>query len=169
MIAHYHKTLFITIVFQIFTAAKHSCFVKTDIDFICAKNADAFANYYEVNGLGIATSLWNLPFNDQMFTSVCSNTGLEECREIPTIISEAYRVLIPGGRIVLRCIDADKAQGRNLFQTYGFSTEEMISMLKKVRLYSNVENVEELLLSCGFKMIARETDKDLGYIIVYEK
>ena len=71
-------------------------YMGVDIDFVCAKNADALAKYYNINGLGIATSLWKLPFDDCLFTSVCCNAGLEECREIPTIVEEAYRVLMLG-------------------------------------------------------------------------
>ena len=33
-------------------------YMGVDIDFVCAKNADALAKYYNINGLGIATSLW---------------------------------------------------------------------------------------------------------------
>ncbi len=43
-------------------------YVGVDIDFICAKNADSIAKHFNVNGLGIATSLWNLPFDDGIFT-----------------------------------------------------------------------------------------------------
>ena len=85
-----------------------------------------------INGLGIATSLWHLPFEDNMFTSVCSNAGLEECREIPTIIQEAYRVLMPGGKIVLRCLNTDKTQSYARFEQYGFSEEEMIASFKHI-------------------------------------
>ena len=82
-------------------------YMGVDIDFVCAKNADALAKYYGINGLGIATSLWKLPFDDCMFTSVCSNVGLEECREIPTIVAEAYRVLKPGGLFITQQVGTE--------------------------------------------------------------
>ncbi len=144
-------------------------YMGVDIDFICAKNADALAKYYHINGLGIATSLWNLPFEDRMFTSVCCNAGLEECREIPTILSEACRVLAPKGRIVLHCLEGCKAQGRDLFDRYGFSEEEMLYWLKKVRLYVSADEVEKLLSVYGLKKIERKTDETLGCILIYEK
>ena len=144
-------------------------YMGVDIDFVCAKNADALAKYYGINGLGIATSLWKLPFDDCMFTSVCSNVGLEECREIPTIVAEAYRVLKPGGKIVLHCVNTRKMQSYERFEQYGFSEEEMIYWSKEVRLYTSAEGVEELLNDAGFNFYRRLVDEKLGSILVYEK
>ncbi len=144
-------------------------YMGVDIDFVCAKNADAIAKYYNINGLGVATSLWKLPFDDCMFTSVCSNAGLEECREIPTIIREAYRVLAPGGKIVLHCLNTNKIQNYEMFEQYGFSSEEIIYWLKQVRMYASVECVERLLSDFGFKFKKRMIDKKLGSILVFQK
>ena len=144
-------------------------YMGVDIDFVCAKNADALAKYYGINGLGIATSLWKLPFDDCMFTSVCSNVGLEECREIPTIVAEAYRVLKPGGKIVLHCVNTRKMQSYERFEHYGFSEDEMIYWSKEVRLYTSAAGIEELLTVVGFKFYSRLIDEKLGCILVFEK
>ena len=144
-------------------------YMGVDIDFVCAKNADALAKYYGINGLGIATSLWKLPFDDCMFTSVCSNVGLEECREIPTIVAEAYRVLKPGGKIVMHCVNTRKMQSYERFEQYGFSEEEMIYWSKEVRMYTSAEGVEELLNDAGFNFYRRLVDEKLGSILVFEK
>ena len=144
-------------------------YMGADMDFVCAKNADALAKYYNVNGLGIAASLWNLPFEDRMFTSVCCNAGLEECREIPAILREAYRVLAPKGRIVLHCLGWRKAQGRDLFDRYGFSEAEALRWLKAVHLYADPHDVDRQLLDLGMISTARKTDAALGEILIYEK
>ena len=144
-------------------------YIGADIDFLCTKNADAIAQYYNINGLGITTTLWNLPFEDNIFTSICSNVGLEECREIPTIIKEAYRVLSPKGRIVLHCIDRDKTQSRDLFESYGFTDDEIDYWLKQIRMYSSAEETEKLLSAVGFSFVERKQDNALGYVLVYEK
>ena len=144
-------------------------YMGVDIDFGCAKNADALAKYYNINGLGIATSLWRLPFDDCMFTSVCCNAGLEECREVPTIIKEAYRVLKPGGKITLHCVNTNKIQSYPRFEEYGFSEEEMIFWLKQIRMFASIESLEELLTHCGFKLFKKMTDERLGSILVFEK
>ena len=147
----------------------HDYYMGVDIDFVCAKNADALAKYYNINGLGIATSLWKLPFADSMFTSVCSNVGLDECWEIPTIVAEAYRVLKPGGKIVLHCVSTRKMQSYERFEQYGFSEEEMIFWSKEIRMYTSPQGVEELLNSAGFKFYGRLVDEKLGSILVFEK
>ena len=144
-------------------------YMGVDIDFVCAKNADALAKYYGINGLGIATSLWKLPFDDCMFTSVCCNAGLEECREIPTIIEEAYRALMPGGKIVLHCLNTNKMQAYERFEQYDFSDEEVIYWAKQIRMYTSAEGVEELLKAVGFKFYKRMMNEKLGSILVFEK
>lgn len=144
-------------------------YMGVDIDFACAKNADAMAKYYKVNGLGIATSLWNLPFEDGIFTSVCSNAGLEECREIPTILTEAVRVLAPKGRITIHCLNRESVLWYSYFEKYGFTSAEAKDLLRKVRLFSDVEQVKELLRSNGLSLIDQKNDEKLGHIIVFEK
>ena len=104
-----------------------------------------------------------------MFPAVCCNAGLEECREIPTIIEEAYRVLMPGGKIVLHCLNTNKMQAYARFEQYGFSKEEMIYWAKQIRMYTSAEGVEELLRALGFKFYKQLMDEKLGSILVFEK
>ncbi len=144
-------------------------YMGVDIDFVCAKNADALAKYYQVNGLGISTSLWNLPFDDEMFTSICSNAGLEECREIPTILAEAARVLSPEGRITIHCLRQENALWYSYFEKYGFTQAETKEWLCKVRLFSDVDQVKELLKSNGLSLVDQKDDEKLGHIIVFKK
>ncbi len=144
-------------------------YMGADIDFVCAKNADALAKYYKVNGLGIATSLWSLPFDNEMFTSVCSNAGLEECREIPTILTEAVRVLAPKGRFIIHCLRQEKTLWYSYFQRYGFSPSEARDWLCKIRLFSDVDQVKELLTENGLFLLDEKDDEKLGHIIVFEK
>ncbi len=144
-------------------------YMGVDIDFVCAKNADAIAKYYEVNGLGIATSLWNLPFEDNMFTCVFANAGLEECREIPTILKEAVRVLTEKGRLVIRCLKPQKVLWYSEFAKYGFSDEDTIKWLKRVRLYANAEQVKNMAVNNGLICIEEIFHDRLGHILVFEK
>lgn len=144
-------------------------YMGVDIDFICAKNADAIAKYYGVNGLGIASSLWNLPFEDEMFTSICCSHGLGECRAVPTILKEAVRVLAPGGRMVLRLELPARAQRRDLFEIYDFSDEERSTLLRKVRMYADYEQIEELLCDLGLKKLDMLHIEGSGHVIVFQK
>ena len=145
------------------------CYIGVDIDFVCAKNADALAKYYGISGLGMATSLWQLPFDDAIFTSVCCNAGLEECREIPTILTEAVRVLEPDGSLVIRCLRKEKVLWYSLFKRYGFSEEEAENWLSQVRLFSGVEQVKKILFDKGLTLIEQKDDDVLGHIMVFRK
>ncbi len=144
-------------------------YIGVDIDFTCAKNADALAKHFGVNGLGIATSLWNMPFDDEMFTCVCSNVGLEECREIPTILKEAIRVLASGGRLVLHCVHAEKSPWYPYFAKYGFFTDQARDWLQALRLYAGIEQIEYLAKRCGLKAVKKYFDQVRGAVLVFEK
>lgn len=100
---------------------------------------------------------------------VCSNAGLEECREIPTILKEAVRVLKPHGRLVLHCLNREKSIWISLFLKYGFSTEEAMDWLRKVRLFAEVEQIEALALDMNLRVIDKKSDVKLGHILVFEK
>ena len=145
------------------------CYIGVDIDFVCAKNADALAKHYGINGLGMATSLWHLPFDDAMFSSVCCNAGLEECREIPTILTEAVRVLTPDGALVIRCLCREKVLWYSIFEQYGFCVEEAKNWLRQVRLFSDVEQVKNILFDMGLTLVEQIDDGVLGHIIVFQK
>lgn len=144
-------------------------YMGADIDFICAKNADAIAKYYGVNGLGIASSLWDLPFEDGIFTSVCCSEGIDECREVPTILKEAVRVLAPGGRMVFRLKRPPFEQRRGVFELYDISSEEKSSLLRKVRMYADYKHIEELLSDLGLKKLDMLHFEGSGRVIVFEK
>lgn len=142
-----------------------------DIDFRCAKNADGLAKHYGVRGLGMAASLWNLPFDDGVFSSVCCHCGLNECREVPTILREAVRVLAPSGRIVLSCLNLDRvSMGLPCFLSYGFSEEEATALMERVRMYAGFASVDRILTALGcIRVDSRPWENGAGRTLVYEK
>ncbi len=144
-------------------------YIGVDIDFLCAKNADAIAKYFGVNGLGIATSLWDMPFDNGMFTSICCNQGLEECREIPTIIHEASRILMPFGKLVLRCKKLEGTTWHSYFDKYGFSTEEARMWLRRLRLYSDFEQIKEIASENGLRLLGEKGHNGIWNVLVFEK
>lgn len=156
-----------TAIMKIMSATDY--YMGVDIDFICAKNADAIAKYFDVKGLGMATSLWQLPLENNMFTSVCCNAGLEECREIETVLSEGYRVLTHKGRLVLHTLHSDKIAWFSYFMEYGFTPKETLNWLRKVRLFASEKQVVELLTGYGMKCVEIKKHDALGYILVFEK
>lgn len=139
-----------------------------DIDFKCAKNSDGILSYFGKRGVGIATSLWNLPFDDETFSTICSHFGIDECREIGTVLSEAVRFLKPGGRIVLASNESGYRRTRSYFDMYGIERPEAQNLLKLVRHYADKQQIDAIMS----KHRLTETDyKSIGerYVAVYKK
>ena len=124
-------------------------YAGVDIDFICAKNADAIGRYYEKNAIGICASLWNLPFSDNLFDVVCSHFGFDECREIPTILKEAIRVLKPGGKFVSVSRHNAWLRRHEIFESYDIGENEALELMRKVRLYADFEQFDALAIEAG--------------------
>lgn len=146
-------------------------YIGADIDFRCAKTAEGMGKYYGVQALGMCCNLWKLPFDDGIFSVVCSRGGLEECREIPTILREAARVLRPGGRAVLHCKESGylHAPHRRLFDQFGFDRVEAETWLGDVRLFANLEQLDETAEGLGLtRTSVRHFDGEC-FVAVYTK
>ena len=124
-------------------------YMGVDIDFVCAKNADAIGRYYGKNAIGICSSLWNLPFSDNLFDVVCSHFGFDECREIPTILKEAVRVLKPGGRFVSVSRHNIWLRRHEIFENYDIGEKEAMELMRKARLYTDFEQLDALAMEMG--------------------
>jgi len=143
-------------------------YTGVDIDFLCAKNADGILRHYDKSGVGIAASLWDLPFEDETFSVICSNLGLDECREVPAILKEAARVLKPNGRMVFSCNNAKYRRIKRCFDLYGFSEEEATECIKRVRLYVDHTELSAEMQRLGFAESAyRQFDNK--YVVEYTK
>ncbi len=143
-------------------------YVGVDIDYKCAKNAEGILRHYGRFGVGIATSLWNLPFDDETFNVVCSHLGIDECREVPTILSEAVRVLEPGGRIVLTLNDSGYRRIDYYCDIYNIGKDEALDCLRRVRKYADRTQVEEIM--AGLNMTFTDFWQfDGRYVVVYTK
>lgn len=125
-------------------------YIGVDIDFVCAKNADAIGRIYQKNALGVCASLWHLPFEDNLFDVVCSHFGLDECREIPTILDEATRVLKVGGKLVLVSRHNTWLRRHAIFEKYGIDEKQVLNLMQQVRLYADFEQLDALVKERGF-------------------
>ncbi len=139
-----------------------------DIDFICAKNADGILSHYGKRGFGIASSLWNLPFDDETFFTVCSHFGIDECREIGTVLSEAVRVLKPGGRIVLASNESGYRRTKPYFDMYGIDRPEAMKLLRQVRHYADKQQLDSIMSGFGLTEISCKSFGE-RYVAVYKK
>lgn len=143
-------------------------YTGVDIDFKCAKNADGILKHYGKLGYGIATSLWNLPFDDETFSVACSHMGLDECREVPTILSEAARVLKPNGRMVFACDNTKYHRLKRCFDLYGFTEAEAMECIKRARLCADNAWLSAEMHQLGFTETAFFQD-NIRYVVEYTK
>ncbi len=81
-----------------------------------------------------------MPFSDNLFDVVCSHFGFDECREIPTILKEAARVLKPGGRFVSVSRHNAWLRRHDIFEKYDIGENEALKLMRKVRLYTDFEH-----------------------------
>ncbi len=128
-------------------------YMGVDIDFLCAKNADAIGRYYGKNAIGICSSLWNLPFSDNLFDVVCSHFGFDECREIPTILKEAVRVLKPGGKFVSVSRHNIWLRRHGIFEKYDIDESEAMELMNQARLYTDFEHFDTLAVEAGLAKV----------------
>ncbi len=139
-----------------------------DIDFKCAKNADGILAHFGKRGVGIATSLWNMPFEDGTFSTVCSHFGIDECREIGAVLSEAARVLKPGGRLVLASNESGYRRTKHYFDLYGIARKDALKMLKQVRHYADKKQIDGIMSGLGIREIFYKSFGE-RYVAGYEK
>ena len=127
--------------------------------------------YYGVTALGMCCNLWALPFEDSIFSAICSRNGIDECREIPSVLREASRVLRPGGKIVLSCMESGYLFGNNqkLFKQFGFDRKEAEQWLHDVRLYATWAQLDEIAEELKLTKTAFREFNDNHFVVEYTK
>jgi len=137
---------------------EHSTLHSTDFDFCCPPNAVGIAKALGVEDrvAGLCANNWYLPFNGGIFDTVCTHYGLDESREVPTVLREVARVLKPGGRLVLIArMDPWDRQGK-FFELFGAAKEDCRDVLRRVRLYSGPEDLIEDAARRGLRLTRRK-------------
>ena len=119
--------------------------ISADIDFRCAKNADGLAKYFKVDDrvCGINANLWLLPFEDSVFDTVCTHYGLDELREVPTVLKETSRVLKKGGKFIVMARKYPFNRHSDIMGLFNITEKECNSLLKKSRMYSGFDDLAE--------------------------
>jgi len=153
----------------------NSRMVSMDFDYVASQNANGLAQALGLTGraAAIRANSWFMPFDDGLFGTVCTHYGLDESREVPTVLSEAARVLRPGGRLVLITrMDPAVRQGRHM-ELFGAPVEDCRHVLRQARLYSGPEDLIADAARCGLHLASRKDYRpEQGHartLLVFEK
>lgn len=87
-----------------------------------------------------------LPFADGSFPVVASVTMLEFVENQQAVLSEIYRVLKPGGYMLLGCLNANSVLGKNKQHDDTFREAEMLT---RQRLINILKPFGEVKMKCG--------------------
>lgn len=128
-------------------------FFPIDIDFACTANCIGIRKVVrkEEAVLPIVANFWELPFKNKSVDLVCSHYGIDETREVTPVLSEAFRILTPGGP----CITVSRNDPTLRMKTYlgdlDFTDLELSEMAQSVDLYSGPDKFIKIAEQIGFE------------------
>lgn len=139
---------------------KNSELYTVDIGFDCLGNAFGIGKYQKKTIVPVCANFWYLPFRDRTFKTVCTVCGLDESREMPKTLEEVSRVLSDDGRFVVISRNNAFMRQYRILEPFGFTEQETIEILKDCRMYSDLNNLDEICNSLGMKLISRKEYRD---------
>ena len=131
-----------------------------DIGFDCLGNALGIAKYQNKNIIPVCANFWYLPFKDKSFKTICTACGLDESREIIETLKEVIRILADDGRFVVVSRNNAFMRQHRILEPFGFTEKETLEILKDCRMYSDLNNLDEICDSLGMKLISRKEYRD---------
>lgn len=131
-----------------------------DIGFDCLGNALGIAKYQKKNIIPVCANFWYLPFKDKSFKTICTACGLDESREIIETLKEVARVLAGDGRFVVVSRNNAFMRQHRILEPFGFTEKETLEILKDCRMYSDLNNLDEICVSLGMELISRKEYRD---------
>ena len=131
-----------------------------DIGFDCLGNAFGVGKYQKKNIIPVCANFWYLPFKDKTFDTICTACGLDESRELIETLKEVSRILADNGRFVVISRNNAFMRQHRILEPFGFTEKETIEILKGCRMYSDLNNLDEICDSLGLKLISRKEYRD---------
>lgn len=137
-------------------AMKDSSILFTvDIGFACLGNAIAIAKYQKKNIVPVCANFWYLPFANCCIDAVCTYNGLDESRETERTVSEVSRILKKGGTFTVVSRKNSSMRQAAVLKPFGFTDEEIMCIMKKCRLYSDIDTLDEICLKHNLRLNIR--------------
>lgn len=131
-----------------------------DIGFDCLGNAFGISKYQKKKIIPVCANFWYLPFKDKTFNTVCTVCGLDESREIIETLKEVSRVLTNNGRFIVTSRNNAFMRQYRILKPFGFTEKETLGILKDCRMYSDLNNLDEICNSLGMKLKSRKEYRD---------
>ena len=131
-----------------------------DIGFDCLGNALGIAKYQKKKIIPVCANFWYLPFKNKTFDTVCTYCGLDESREIIETLKEVSRVLTDNGRFIVTSRNNAFMRQHRVLKPFGFTEKETLEILKDCRMYSDLNNLDEICESLGMKLKSRKEYRD---------
>lgn len=131
-----------------------------DIGFDCLGNAFGISKYQKKKIIPVCANFWYLPFKDKTFNTVCTVCGLDESREIIETLKEVSRVLTNNGRFIVTSRNNAFMRQYRILKPFGFTEKETLEILKDCRMYSDLNNLDEICNSLGMKLKSRKEYRD---------
>ena len=135
-----------------------------DIGFNCMGNAIGIGKYLhkQADILSVCANFWYMPFADKSIDTVFTQCGLDESRENERTISEVARILKKGGKFVCTARKSSFMREATILEPFGFTEAESVKLMKKCRLYSDIETLKKCCAEHGLIEIhlSENTRKD---------
>lgn len=131
-----------------------------DIGFDCLGNALGIGKYQKKKIIPVCANFWYLPFKDKTFNTVCTVCGLDESREIHETLNEVSRVLSDNGRFIVVSRNNAFMRQHRILEPFGFTEKETLEILKDCRMYSDLNNLDEICNSLGMTLQSRKEYRD---------
>ena len=131
-----------------------------DIGFDCLGNAVGIGKYQKKRIVPVCANFWYLPFKDKSFKTICTVNGLDESREMPETLKEVSRLLADNGRFVVTSRNNAFMRQHRILEPFGFTEKETLEILKDCRMYSDLNNLDEICDSLGMTLMSRKEFRD---------
>ena len=122
-----------------------------------------FAHSKSLNADFLKADSSQIPFDDNSFSAVSSITMLEFVEDQNKVLQEAYRVLKPGGWLILGCLNANSELGKNKENDEVFKDAHFLSsdeLKHKLRNFNNIKMGFGIYYSSTFELLDGKTEID---------
>ncbi|MFW5832155.1 MAG: class I SAM-dependent methyltransferase [Prolixibacteraceae bacterium] len=116
----------------------------------------------ELNAVFKKADAENLPFENNTFEAVAAVTMIEFVENQEKVFDEMYRVLQPGGRLVLGCLNAASVLAENSAQDPVFKEAQFLApeqLREKLNRFGNPRFEYGVCLDSEFNIVDGSTDK----------